>query len=557
MRFPSANIASAGADGPLVRNPVRSVAVPILCAVAAFSAGFGWVVPSPFSGARADTSETIEDLRRRLDAHLDAPAFAAASWGVHVISLESGEVWYDRNGSKLHKPASNAKLFTGAMALERLGPDYRFRTPVLALGAEGPDDDGRLSGDLVIAGRGDYSWSARFHDGDYAPILDPVVDAIAEAGVREITGDLIGDESYFRGSPFGTGWAADDLQYYYGAPVSALTVQDNVIDLRIVPGPGVGVPCGIATAPAVGWTTFVNRTITTAAEPAEPGWIRLFRPLTGNTVYVQGRLRVDEPGRSDSVTVSDPALWFLHLLEEALARRGVRTGGGFRTRTWLDAEVDSGAGADAGADARRIAEVQSPPLSLMVEKMMKPSQNLYAHLLWLHVGERSRGEGGDDAPNDAEEVPRGSEALGLREMKRFVRGLGIDESEVLLEEGSGLSRGGLVTPRAVTALLAAMRNRPSAEAFRNSLPVAGVDGTLRRRFPNRPVCGSVRAKTGTLRHVSALSGYLETVSGEPLAFSIMLNNFGRPGAEGRKAIDVIVEQLAAHGRGNESDVPCE
>ncbi|PYI86944.1 MAG: D-alanyl-D-alanine carboxypeptidase/D-alanyl-D-alanine-endopeptidase, partial [Verrucomicrobia bacterium] len=169
----------------------------------------------------ASAAEATNSLQARLSAHLAQSRFASALWGVKVISLDTGGTLFEHNAEKLMKPASNAKLYTGALALDRLGPDFRIKTSLYA--SARPAKSGTLTGDLIVYGRGDPSFAARFYDGDYTKLLDPLVDALETAGVKRIKGNLVGDESYFRGPPLGSGWTWDDLQYYYGAEVSALT----------------------------------------------------------------------------------------------------------------------------------------------------------------------------------------------------------------------------------------------------------------------------------------------------------------------------------------------
>jgi D-alanyl-D-alanine carboxypeptidase/D-alanyl-D-alanine-endopeptidase (penicillin-binding protein 4) len=447
-------------------------------------------------------------------------------WGVKIASLESGKTLFEENAGKLFKPASNAKLYTAALALDRLGPDYRIKTSLYA--AARPDKAGLLRGDLMVYGRGDPSMAERFNNGSYAGILQPLVDALAGAGVKRIKGDLVGDESFFRGPPFGTQWTWDDLQQYYGAEASALTLQDNVVDLVLKPGARIGAPCGIITFPATSYLSFSNRSIT--MEPGVQPGISLYRPVGENTVYVSGWLPLNGSNAVDAVSIHRPALWFVTLFKEALARRGIVVEGKLRSMDWLDRQI-------APLDFKRMAElasVPSRPLSEILAKMMKPSQNLYAHLLLLQVGARNQ------RPNAGSLET--TEDLGLAELKRFLGDAGVREGDVLLEEGSGLSRGALVTPNATIELLRFMHRHRWAATFKESLPEAGVDGTLRNRMKGTAAFRNVRAKTGTLRYVNTLSGYVTTAAGEPLVFCLMLNNYEGQGA--RAALDAIAVMLA-------------
>lgn len=526
-------------------------------------------VSLPSAGSRITPAQDVPPpenpgtLQIRLHAEISRPQFAASAWGIKVVSLKTGQTLFEHNSHKLLKPASNAKLYTGALALDRLGPDYRIKTSLYA--STKPDAAGVLNGDLIVFGRGDPSFAARFNNGDPKKSLEPMVAAIESAGVKRVEGDLVGDASYFHGPPFGASWNWDDLQYYYGAEVSALTVEDNVVDLVFKPGLSLGEPCPFTASPVTTFPTFVNRTKTAAKD--RPRKIDLYRPVGENVVIVTGQLPLGGSNHIDAVTVHDPAAWFVTLLKEALARRGISISGKVRSMDWLVREKDP---ADFSKRVE-LGSVASRPLREILAKMLKPSQNLYAQLLLLQVGawsvaaERS----GPTSRRDGETAPAGNstnqrnpaapsapavagkttEDLGLVEMQKFLSEVGLKKNEVLLEEGSGLSRGCLLTPHATVELLRFMSRHRYADIYRDALPVAGVDGSLRSRLKQTKAAGNVRAKTGSLRYVDTLSGYVTTGAGEPLAFSIMLNNYPGSGNSGRAAIDSLVKLLADYPGG--------
>jgi serine-type D-Ala-D-Ala carboxypeptidase/endopeptidase (penicillin-binding protein 4) len=479
--------------------------------------------------ARPPANDTLAGLQARLDAHLNQPRFARAQWGVKVISLATGKTVFERNADKLMKPASNAKLYTASLALDRLGPDYRMITSFYA--PSKPDADGTIHGDLLVYGRGDPSFAARFNDGDYSKSLQPVITALTAAGIKRVEGDLVGDDSYFRGPPFGADWPWDDLETSYGAPVSALTVEDNVINLVFKPGAAVGQPCQIATMPETTFITFSNRTQTTAA--GTNAHIRIYRPLGENTAYVWGEVPLGSKGVTNAVSVSNPALWFVTQLKATLAQHGITVAGGVRTVGWLDREVVP----FNPSILVEVASVPSRPLAEIINQTLKLSQNLYAQLLLLQVGVKTK--------NHQEAGPNYAEAEGLAEMQNFLAEAGIQPGMVLLAEGSGLSHTCSVTPGASVQLLAYMARHRYKDAFMDALPVAGVDGTLRGRFTGAAAAGNVRAKTGTIKYVDTLSGYLTTRGNDKLIFSIMLNNYKgpTPQANGRAEIDALVEML--------------
>jgi D-alanyl-D-alanine carboxypeptidase/D-alanyl-D-alanine-endopeptidase (penicillin-binding protein 4) len=463
---------------------------------------------------------TLSELQTRLDTFVHEPRFERAAWGIEIISLDSGVRIFSKDSRKLLKPASNAKLYTAALALDHLGPEFQVKTSIYATNR--PNAAGELEGDLVIYGRGDPSVSVRFTNMTYQTLMDPLVRAITNAGVKHVKGELVGDETFFSGAPFGEQWTWDDLQYYYGAEVSSLTVQDNVVDLLVKPGAGEGEPCVISALPELTLLNFINRT-RTGDEKGKVA-IEIYRPIGETNVYVSGTLPLRGRVWSDAVTVPNPGRWYLALLREALGKAEVTIDGTTRTVHWPDS---------SGRSVSSLVEVgfiMSPPLSEILPKMLKPSQNLYAQLLLLQVGASVK-----DPPTGLS-----AQELGIRELKKFVGKAGISPGEVLLDEGSGLSRGCLATPAATVQLLKHMRTHAQAQIFFDSLPVAGEEGTLKTRL--RELKGNLHAKTGSLRYVNSLSGYVRTMAGEPLAFSIMLNAYSPPrGAPNpRDELDQIV-----------------
>jgi D-alanyl-D-alanine carboxypeptidase/D-alanyl-D-alanine-endopeptidase (penicillin-binding protein 4) len=451
---------------------------------------------------------TLPELRQRLADCVGQPKYAAAMWGAKIVSLDTGLTVFDQNPQKLFTPASNTKLFTVALALDRFGADYRITTSLYAKAK--PNRAGTLKGDLIVYGRGDPTFNARLNGGDLYQALESLVRALTNAGVRRITGHLVGDDSFFHGPPYGSGWAWSDLEHSYGAEISALTINDNILAVVVKPGDRLGAPCRLTLLPPTTWLTFSNRTLTVAKGAGRK--VQLYRPICGQAIYVAGQLPVDDAGTTNAITLHNPAGLFASFLKEALARRGIKIRGKARSACWLDRQAQP-INIESFVE---LGSVQSPPLRDIAGLVLKPSQNLYADLLLAHVGETSRPP---DSPAD-----QTSEALGIRELNTFLAGLGIPRGEVSLVEGSGLSPDNLTTPNAITTLLRSMSRHQCARAFRDALPVAGVDGTLRNRMKGTPAAGNVQAKTGTLRGANCLSGYVTTAAGERLVFSLMVNH---------------------------------
>lgn len=482
---------------------------------------------------------TLAELQQRITAQISQPKYTSSLWGVKVVSLDSGKTLFEHDAQKLFSPASNSKLYTIALALDRLGPDYRIKTSLYS--RVRPNRRGTLKGDLVVYGRGDPTLNARLHEGDVLRALEPLVAALTNAGVKRINGDLVGDQSFFRGPEYGSGWMWDDLEYSYGAEISALTIGDNLVPIAIKPGERVGSPARLSPAAGAGYLILSNRTDT--VEKGVRRSIRFYRPLNENAVYFSGRIPQDDAGYTEEVPVHNPAGLFIALFRQALARHGIKVSGKLRTLNWLDRQVQP----FDGSKLVELGSIESLPLRDIAREVLKPSQNLYTDLLLAHVGESVR---------SASQQPLAtSEDCGIHELNRFLAEAGIKEGDVFFEEGSGLSRDNLTTPNATVALLQYLNRRQYAEVYVAALPIAGVDGTLRNRMKGTPAAGNVRAKTGSLRWTSSLSGYVTTAAGEHLAFSLMVNRFhGAAPASGsaRADLDAIAAMLAGFtGRSSE------
>jgi D-alanyl-D-alanine carboxypeptidase/D-alanyl-D-alanine-endopeptidase (penicillin-binding protein 4) len=479
----------------------------------------------------SDGPQTIDDLRAKIEQVLQRPELAPALAGVKIASLDSGNVLFEQNANKLMRPASNMKLYTVAAALDRLGPSFRFKTSVYA--KEKPDSAGRIKGDLTIYGRGDPSFAPRFNNGDYYKGIEALASKVAAAGVKRVDGDLVGDESYFDGPPFGDGWAWDDLTWYYGAEISALSVDDNSLDLNVKPGAKIGAQCVVTTGPVTQMATIVNHTVTTARGSKTD--ISVYRPLGDNIIEVSGSVPLDGPGYSGSVAISRPAMLFVSMLKSALAQRGVTVAGKVRVKSTQNGNSDP---ASAAAPVE-LTSLESPPFSVIAAQTLKPSQNLYTELILRALGKAAGTTGvTSDQPMTAED-------RGHNVVRAFLREAGLDTSSLVLRDGSGLSRTDLVTPASTVQLLTYMSNHRFGTYFREAQPLAGVDGTLRNRFKGTPAENNLRAKTGSLSGVTSLSGYVTSAAGERLVFSIMLNNFSEGTVSNRTTLDAIGTLLAS------------
>ena len=481
---------------------------------------------------------TLPELRAKISEVLAKPELSSAMVGIKVVSLDNGRVLFEENAAKLLRPASNMKLYTVATALDRLSPDYRFVTSVYA--AARPDAAGVIHGDLTIYGRGDPSIAARFNNGDYFKGIDDLAARIAAAGVKRVEGDLVGDESYFVGPKYGAGWNWEDLTWYYGAEITPLTVNDNALDLFVKPGLAVGQPALITTGPPDPLLTIVNK-VTTSAKGLRRE-ISIHRGLGENTITITGSIPLEDRGYTGGIGISHPAMLFVYLLRTSLAQKGVVIIGKSRTTGEVSQPSMITGVPVAGTSAplqNEIATLQSPPFSAIAAQTLKPSQNLYTELILRTLGKVT------PPPATIPGLTQTSDELGLEAVKSFLKTVGIRPEALVLDDASGLSRNDMITAEASVQLLTFMSKHRYANFFRDALPIAGVDGTLRNRFKGTPAENNVRAKTGSLSSAASLGGYLTTAGGEKLAFSIMVNNYPRDLDPRSSCIDPITLLLAS------------
>jgi D-alanyl-D-alanine carboxypeptidase/D-alanyl-D-alanine-endopeptidase (penicillin-binding protein 4) len=530
-------------------------------------------VPPPPPKAESPAQRSLREIRTRrltdkINALLAQPEATRAFWGIEIFSLSHGRPLYEQNSDKLFAPASNKKLFTTAIALALLGADYRYRTTVETSGTI--DQQGHLHGDLKLVGHGDPNLSGRVlpyllkTERTTPPllVLEQLADQVAQKGVREIDGDVIGDDSYFAFERYPDGWAQDDLLWDYGAGVSALTVNDNVVFLTILPGAVVGDKARMQFDPDFPYYE-VNNLVTTTAAASGPRKISIDRQPGSRILTIWGTVPMDDSGHNDALAIEDPADFAAIAFQTLLERRGIAIKGKERTaHAYLSSlpsppppvieataaksdavAISPGGGTEIASlkpvtsDVPKLvlASHESGPLVDDLQVINKVSQNLHAEIALRTVG-REKGT-----------APTLDAALEVE--KNFLAQAGVAKEEFAFFDGSGLSRQSLVTPRAVVKLLQfADAHTPGwGTDFRRTLPVAGVDGSLADRFKGTAAQGRVQAKTGSYSHVNALSGYAETLSGERVAFSILCNNHKLTGRGALSLIDQIVQEIVQDG----------
>jgi serine-type D-Ala-D-Ala carboxypeptidase/endopeptidase (penicillin-binding protein 4) len=468
-------------------------------------------------------------LAKAIDGLLNESDAGRARWGVFVMSLKDSRVLYSRDADKLFTPASNMKVYTTAVALDLLGADYRWRTSVYA--DKQPETGGIVDGDLTLYGRGAPDLMSK-SNGD-APSLTNLADQVYQAGVREIRGNIIGDNSYFRGELFGEGWQWTDIQWYFGAEPSALSINENSVEVTITPAKQGG-SASVVVNPNSSPVHLTNTTKT--GERDDTTSIGIIRDLSSNDVHVWGDFPVNGHAFSALLSVHDPAAWAANLFRQALISRGVKVTGQARSRDFRAAT----GGVFDPQKSFEMAHEDSEPLGKIVHRTNKESNNLFAELILRTMGKERGGLAPD--PDQRKNRERGDDEAGTAVVRSWLESRGITTNGLAIRDGSGLSRLDLITPETTVRLLAAISNTSSATAFHDSLPVAGRDGTLNSRL--KPLAGRISAKTGTLTYTHSLSGYAATPVNDTLVFSIMCNDATTTEHGALRVIDGIAAAIA-------------
>lgn len=501
------------------------------------------MMPAPASGTfsspgaktgaqgQGQSNAALTTLRQEIDDYISQPRFSSAHWGISVTSLDSGKTLYQHAAKRLSVPASNTKLYTAALALATLGPDYRVDT---SLYTTNEPENGTIDGDLVLYGRGDPTLGNG--DDSHAPThwAGRLAKSLADRGVEHVTGDLIADATHFANPATPAGWEGRDLQSWFAPPISALSVRSNLFTLQIQPTNGLC--CDIDLTPAMPHLDVVN--LAGTDPDAGYGDLGLYRQGGDNKLYLYGDVRPHAKARYIALSAPDPARMAGNQLLEALTRHDIDVSGNVRTRHWP--QKDSLAG---NSSLTQLARVRSPRTGAVVHHALKNSDNMYAQLLFMQAGHYVKTHAGCDRPRHPHITSDWSRCA----MRDLLRTVGIKRKQADIEEGSGLSRKDLVSPRATTRLLTWVTRQPFASTYRQALPIAGKDGTLQWRMRKTAAANNIHAKTGTLRHSYTLSGYVTSASGRKLVFSLMLDHYAGPSRPApQHDLDAIATMLAEY-----------
>ncbi len=480
------------------------------------------VFPQENQVTEKDTSRrysysTIPEFWNQMNDIFNDPNFSNAQWGVVIQSLETGEYFYKRNEDKLFIPASDIKLFTTASGLILLGPNYRFSTNIFM---RGKLDGSILDGDLIVQGGGDPTFSERFYDGDLYKVFNDWADSLLAKGIDEITGNIIGDDSKFDDVGYGKGWAWDHLSYWYSAPSSAISFNDNCVDLYVTVNKKEK-KAVILQNPDTKYIVVVNNIDVVPKDSVTS--IDVYRQLGTNIVTVFGTIKNLPDTVKTYVTVNNPTQFSMVILKKILMEKGIKVNG-------FPIDVDDISTPLDYSSIKKLFGFYSLPLKEIIKVINKNSQNFFAEQLLKTIGYEKKG--------------LGTSANGITSITPILRDMGINPESLVMVDGSGLSPLNLASPKQIVALLNYMYKSKYFIPFYNSLSIAGVDGTFGNRLKNTKAEGRIRAKTGYLDAVRSISGYAYTADNEPVVFSMIVNDFNVPVKLAENLQDLVCLRLA-------------
>lgn len=465
----------------------------------------GLVLPRGLPAQSLPSSPHLEQTIENSRAH-------DAFWAVAVRD-SSGKLLEGYNFDKLMHPASNLKLLTSAAILDELGPAYTYETNMYGFGYQ---EGGTWQGDIIIRGVGDPSISGDFYNQDRFHVFEKFYTALDTLGIRRINGDLIGNDALFDRQPYPKGWNWDDLSFYYGVETSALSFNNNAVDLRVLSDGRVGETPEIQWFPFdTDYVTFINEQVIT---PPDSEYDEFYRRILGtNTIILRSKVP-QHYEETESLSVMNASLFFMDTFKKYLADGAIQTGG----RIIIDDQQR-----DWQSDRYKVlSSHRSEAVGKLISEINKESSNFYTEMM-LKTAAASRFE------------TQGTTELGITLIEDFAASIGLDTTKVELTDGSGMAPNTLLSAEGLTELLVGMQKHPDFAAYKQSLSLAGIDGSLQHRFKGTPLYRKVVGKTGFISGIRTLSGYLTAASGKKLVFSILTNNF----TEQTSYIDYLQENL--------------
>lgn len=462
------------------------------------------------------STDPVSIFQEKINRILQDSVLYQAHTGIMIVSLDRDDVLYEKNSHKLFHPASNMKIITTATALKKLGVDFKFKTEVLV---DTPGiSDGKIAGNLYLRGGGDPDLTS--------DDLRKMIQTLKEQGMTEIKGDIICDESYFDELFLGSGWMWDDASCWECAAISALSVNDNCVEVHLQPAPVIGEKPIVTINPVTNYVKIDNQGITVdSLDTLQLQKFRIEREWIhpSNVIHIEGGIANHIPKVIQVVDVVEPALYTGTLFSELLTDADIKFSGTIKKGVTTSSAIP-------------VITYWSKPLSLVVYNTNKESDNLSAEFILKTMGAERKN-------------PPGMSRKGIAVINEYLQEIGLDSSRFRLADGSGVSRYNLVSPELLVTILKDMHHDSKVQAeFKSSLPIAALDGTLKNRMKDSPAAGNLRAKTGSLSDVSTLSGYATSMDGENLAFSLMMIHFNVPTSHIRKVQDKIGEAISSFHR---------
>jgi len=456
-----------------------------------------WVLAILFSSSSisAQEAEFRQEVSSKIDSLLALPDYSNTKAGIAIYALDDKNMLYENNSQRLFVPASNMKLVTSACALSKLSPDFQFRTEIFSTGGI---ENGTLRGNLILKGFGDPTISGRFKDKQVTKVLEEWADSLKRHRIEEIEGDIYADESYFDTIRWGPGWSWDDLSYWYAAEISALSFNDNCVDLYFKAAKTVGAPVQFVINPKTNYIKIYNNSLT--SPPGTEKTIDYFRSPFGNWVTIFGNIPVDDtPILPDYVSIHDPASYTVFVFKEILNKTKLKV---YKNKKYQKSR---------NSVPNLVFRYYSPPLPEIVKVINKRSQNFFADCVLKTLGKEIKDQG--------------SFVGGVSVLLDFLKEIGIPENQYKIYDGSGLSSMNLLTPNCLVKLLEYMYQSPQFDNFYESMAIPGIDKGVEQRMKGLDLTDKMRVKTGFITNAICFSGYIKDKNNKHYAFSIMVNNY--------------------------------